>query len=346
MSPARKPAVLQAPDEAHPRLTFDLIGHETALRRAAYAIRNGTPPQAWLITGPPGVGKATLAYRIARYLLRYGATDDGPPDLSVAADDPVSRRIAAQSHPGLMIVRRRADDKGKMPTELKVDEVRRIAPFFGLSAGEGGWRVAIVDTADEMNENAANALLKSLEEPPSRTLLMLLSHAPGRLLPTIRSRCQRLDLRPLDDTTLAKELARRLPDSDADDRAALAHFAGGSLGLALRLAEEGGLDLARQVTTLLQSRNPDVSALIALGDRLFRIEDGLHDFGGFLTRALAERVRQRAQSSTVGTERWVEVWEKLTENYERATGLNLDPRQTVLSSAFMVANAKRRLGAL
>jgi DNA polymerase-3 subunit delta' len=346
MSRARKPAVLEEPEEGHPRETFDLVGHDAALARVAHAVRTGKPPQAWLIAGPPGVGKATLAYRIARYVLRYGATADGPPDLSIPASDPVSRRIAAQSHPCLLVIRRRPDDKGKMPTELKVAEVRRIGPFFGLSAGEGGWRVAIVDTADEMNQNAANAILKNLEEPPPKTLLMLLSHAPGRLLPTVRSRCRRLDLRPLDEVALAAELGRRLPQADDADRAALARFAGGSLGLALRLAEEGGLDLARQADALLQSRNPDVPALIAFGDRLYRVEDGVADFGGFLSRALAERIRVRAAGGGSGAYAWLDLWERLNAVYEQAVELNLDPRQTVLTSAFAVANTKRRSGAI
>jgi DNA polymerase-3 subunit delta' len=344
VSRARKIAVLEEREEGHPRDTFDLVGHEAALKRVAHAIRSGRPPQAWLINGPPGVGKATLAYRVARYLLRYGATPEGPADLLVPTSDPMSRRIAAQSHPCLLVVRRRADDKGKMPTELKVDEVRRIAPFFGMSAGEGGWRVAIVDTADEMNENAANALLKNLEEPPAKSLLMLLSHAPGRLLPTIRSRCQRLDLRPLDEATLAAELKKRLPEAGKADRAALARFAGGSLGLALKLAEEGGLDLARQADALLESRNPDVPALIAFADRLYRIEDGLAEFGGFLSRALAERIRAHAQAGEGRADRWIELWERLNETYARAVEVNLDPRQTVLSSAFAIANVKRKTG--
>jgi DNA polymerase-3 subunit delta' len=345
MSRARKPAVLEEDDDTHPRATFDFVGHDAALQRAAHAIREGRPPQAWLIGGPPGVGKATLAYRIARYLLKYGATAEGPADLSVPANDPVSRRIAARAHPSLLEIRRRPDEKGKMPTELKVDEVRNIAPFFGMSAGEGGWRVAIVDTADEMNEHAANALLKNLEEPPRRSLLLLLSHAPGRLLPTIRSRCRRLDLRPLDEAALAAELARRFPDADPGHRAALARFSAGSLGLALRLAEEG-LDVAQQAEALLDQREPDVPALIAFADRLYRMDEGLADFGGFVSRSLAARIRARAAAGGDRADAWLALWERLNEMFERAVGLNLEVRQTVLSSAFAVAATKRRAGAI
>lgn len=147
--------------QPHPRETYKLSGQGAALARAAHAIRAGRVPSAWLITGPPGVGKATLAYTIARYLLRYGANADGPADLAVAPNDPVSKLMEARAHPGLLVLSRRADDKGKLPTALKVDEVRRLSSFFGLTASAGGWRVAILDTADDMSEEAANALLKN-----------------------------------------------------------------------------------------------------------------------------------------------------------------------------------------
>src|ERR1700742_1461118 len=221
----------------HPRETFALVGQDDALRRAARALRSGRPPSAWLITGAPGVGQATLAYRIARYLLAYGATDAGPEDLSVPADHPATRQVAAQSHPGLLVLKRAVNQKtGKLMTVLSVDEIRRLADFFGMTSGAGGWRVAIIDTADDMNDNAANALLKMLEEPPSNALLLLLSNTPGRLLPTIRSRCQRLDLRPLDDETLQRALANYLPELNGAERASLARLSGGSLGAALTLA--------------------------------------------------------------------------------------------------------------
>ena len=193
---------------AHPRQNTGLIGQDAALTRAARALRGGKPPQGWLISGPPGIGKATLAYRIARYLLAHGATGEGAADLSVPPNDPAAIQVAAGSHPGLLVLKRGENpDTGKLMTVLSVGEIRKLANFFGMTSGAGGWRVAIVDTADEMNDNAANALLKLLEEPPGRAMLLLLSNTPGRLLPTIRSRCQRLELRPLDEQAYLDERA-------------------------------------------------------------------------------------------------------------------------------------------
>jgi DNA polymerase-3 subunit delta' len=329
----------------HPRETYALWGQGQTLARAARALRSGRPPQAWLLAGPPGVGKATLAYRIARYLLRYGATEKGPEDLALPANDPVSRQIEAQAHPGLLVLKRQLNDRGKLKTVLDVDEIRRLGGFFGMTAEAGGWRVAIVDAADEMNDNAANALLKILEEPPPRGLLILISHAPGRLLPTIRSRTQRLDLRPLDDTTMRRALEQLLPDASANERAQLIQLAEGSLGLALQLSSGEGLKLAADAGSLLSARgNPDYVALSALADRIARGTDTLAHFGDFLGQAISRRIRERALQNQ-SDERATTLWEQTAALFERATGLHLDPRQTVLSSARDIAEARRR-GAL
>ncbi|HEY2009877.1 MAG TPA: DNA polymerase III subunit delta' [Rhizomicrobium sp.] len=328
---------------AHPRETFALLGQDVAMARAARALRAGRPPSAWLITGAPGIGKATLAYRIARYLLAYGATDAGPEDLTVPSENPAARQVAAQSHPGLLVLKRAINSKtGKLMTVLSVDEIRRLADFFGLTSGAGGWRVAIVDTADDMNDNAANALLKMLEEPPSNAMLLLLSNTPGRLLPTIRSRCQRLDLRPLDDATLEKALAQYLPDMTTGERASLARLSGGSIGAALTLATGDGGTLAAEADRLIdQAREPDLLALLALGDKLFRIQDGLEQFGDFLVESLSARIRARAASGAAGLERWVLLRERIEQGFGRATGLNLEPRQTILSAARDLARVAR-----
>lgn len=333
------------PGFPHPRESFRLMGQNAALARAARAIRAGRPPQAWLIAGPPGIGKATIAYRIARYLLRYGATGEGPEDLSVPANDPVSIQVTANSHPGLLVLKRGANpDTGRMMTVLGVDVIRRLAGFFGMTSGAGGWRVAIVDTADDMNEAAANALLKALEEPPRHSILMLLANAPGRLLPTIRSRCQRLDLRPLNESDLATALREYLPDAEDRELQALAKLAGGSIGAALALAGAEGLALAQDAERLIDNTaSPDVPALLALADKIARMSDGLEMFGDSLAQALAGRIRARvAGAGALQLQRWTEALEQIGANFARADALHLEPRQTILSSARAISALARR----
>ena len=330
----------------HPRQTARLVGQDRALAIVSRALRSGRPPQAWLICGPPGVGKATLAYRIARYLLGYGATGRGPVDLSVPANDPASVQVAAGSHPGLLVLKRSIDPKtDKLMTVLSVDEVRRLSGFFGMTSGAGGWRVAVVDTADDMNDAAANALLKLLEEPPSCAMLLVLSNTPGRLLPTIRSRCQRLNLRPLGEPDMEAELERLLPEQSAAGRASLARLARGSLGAALTLAGGEGLMLAGEADRLIdQAAQPDVPALFALADKLSRITDGLDMLGAFLTQALAERIRARALGGQAQLNRWIGALEKLTRNFARTEAIHLDPHQTLLTAAREINAASRRAG--
>lgn len=330
---------------AHPRQTFRLVGQDAALSRISRAIRTGRAPQGLLIAGPPGIGKATLAYRIARYLLRYGATDAGPDDLAVAPNDPVAQQITAGSHPGLLVLKRATNPKtGKLMTEISVDAVRQLAGFFGMTSGAGGWRVAIVDTADDMSDQAANALLKALEEPPSRSTLILLSNAPGRLLPTIRSRCQRLDIRPLSDSALVSELAQHLPKMTEGDRKALAKLAGGSLGGALALSDPDTLALARDAERAAGDAGaPDVETLFALADRVGRAADRLPVFGDFLVQAFEQRMRKRAEAhGASGLRRWIATWEQVRANFERADALHLEPRQTIVSSVHAISNAALR----
>jgi DNA polymerase-3 subunit delta' len=332
---------------AHPRETHRLIGQDEALARAARAIRSGKPPQAWLITGPPGIGKATFAYRVARYLLAFGATADGPADLSVPENNAASIQVSSASHPGMLVLKRGLNDAGKLMTVLSVDEIRKLGGFFGMTSGAGGWRVAIVDTADDMNDAAANALLKLLEEPPSRAMLLLIANVPGRLLPTIRSRCQRLNLRPLDEALIESELAKLVPDLKQKDRASIARLSGGSIGLALQLAGGEGVSLAGEADALIEHAvAPDFPALLSFADKLNRMTDGLDNFGAFLSQALMDRIRARALKNPARLDRWIEAWEKLERNFARTSGLHLDPRQTLLSSARTLGDAAQRAGTL
>jgi len=246
----------------HPRETPRLIGQGAAEAAFLDAVGAGRLHHGWLITGPRGVGKATLAWQIARFLLAqppegeagglFGEAPD-PDSLEVAPDHPVARRVAAGSEPGLFLLRRGPNDKGNaLSAQIRVEEVRRLKSFFSLSAAEGGRRVAIVDAADEMNTSAANALLKLLEEPPARSTLLLVAHQPARLLPTIRSRCRELRLKPLAPADLAAALdqAGLAPEGDV---AALSELSGGSVGAAVRLLNLGGARLYADLVDLLAS---------------------------------------------------------------------------------------------
>ncbi|MBC7165163.1 MAG: DNA polymerase III subunit delta' [Roseovarius sp.] len=256
---------LPEPDRAegapHPRETVRLFGQGAAEAEFLDASSAGRLHHGWLLTGAQGIGKATLAWRIARFLLAHQApATDGlsgapplPRSLDVAADHPVARRMLALSEPGLFLLRRGPNDKGdRLAQEIRVGEVRKLANFFALSAADGGRRVVIVDAADELNTQAANALLKMLEEPPARTVMLLVAHQPSRLLPTIRSRCRMLRLAPLG----APDMARALEQAGirpAGDTGALAALAGGSVGAAVRLATLDGLALYGEWVALMGS---------------------------------------------------------------------------------------------
>jgi DNA polymerase-3 subunit delta' len=259
-----------------PRETSALFGHAQAEQTLLASYQSGRVPHAWLIGGEPGIGKATLAYRFARFVLAHSdpAAADVQQATSLAVDPehPVARRIAVQAQGDLLALERVINEQtGKLYTVIRVDDVRRTVPFFGSTAGEGGWRVCIVDTADELQSpQGSNALLKILEEPPPRALLLLVSNAPGRLLPTIRSRCRRLGLRPLDAADVARALAaatgRAENEAEIEEAAAAAD---GSVARALSLLDEDARALRKRVLDLIaQLPDPDPRALHALGDAL------------------------------------------------------------------------------
>jgi DNA polymerase-3 subunit delta' len=230
----------------HPREATALYGHEPAESEILAAIASGKLHSGWLLTGPEGIGKATLAYRMAATLL---AGDPAPTRLGLPPDHPDARLIRSGAHPRLFVLRRGLDDRGNLRSVITVEEARSLRSFFGLSAADGGRRVVLVDSADELNPNAANAILKLLEEPPARATLLLVSHQPARLLPTIRSRCRTLRLHPLAPQDLAQALSSIGLSTDQPE--ALAELARGSVGDAVRLVAEGGLDLYAEITALL-----------------------------------------------------------------------------------------------
>lgn len=255
----------------HPRETPRLFGQDVAEADFLDAFNTGRLHHGWLITGPRGVGKATLAWRIARFLLATPIPqDDGlfgapppPTTLNVAPDHPVARRLLALSDPGLFLLRRsglgssendrtKAFAEGRFSNDIRVHDVRELGKFVHLSAADGGRRVVIVDAADDLNTQAANAILKMLEEPPLRTVLLLVSHQPSGLLPTIRSRCRTLRLTPIGAHQMAEALEQAGVSVEGDP-AALAELSGGSVGAAVRLLNLGGLTLYAELVGLMQS---------------------------------------------------------------------------------------------
>lgn len=337
-----------------PRKNPDLLGHEWAERQFLDAWNAGRLPHAWLITGPRGIGKASFAFRTARFVLAGGAAEAGlfgetaPETLALAADHPVFRRVASGGHADMMTLERGIDPKTeRRRSVIVVDDVRAVGSFLSLTPAEGGWRVVVVDAADELNVNAANALLKTLEEPSDRTLILLVSHAPGRLPATIRSRCCRIALRPLGAETVTALLSRYRPDLEADDAATLTGLAEGSIGRALQLAGEGGLDLYRDLDALLEALpDMDIAAAHGFGDRIARrgaeekFRTATELLGWWVARTIRAGAAEMA-SRQGGLDRWMEVWDKINRLAVQSDALNLDRKQVMLSLFFAVQRAAR-----
>jgi DNA polymerase-3 subunit delta' len=331
-----------------PRAAGELFGHLEAEQTLLDAYRGGRIPHAWLIGGESGIGKATLAYRMARFVLAY--PDPAMPavqkakSLAVPAEHPAARRIAGQAHSDLLVLERVINEKtGKLFTVTRVEDVRRTVPFFGSTAGEGGWRVAIVDPLEDLNRAGENALLKVLEEPPPRALLLLVSHAPGRVLPTIRSRCRTLILRPLATEDLVRAMTAATGEgASADQIRAAAAVANGSVGRALSLLDGEALELRQQVVGLLD-RLPalDPRALHALGEEIAGTEsEPLAAFMDAVNAWLSARLENGPQEGA-RLARVAEVWAAVNSAARDAEAYNLDRKPLVFSVFGQLAEAAR-----
>ncbi len=334
----------------HPRLTPQAFGHDSVEAEFADAFRNERMHHAWLLCGGQGIGKATLAYRLARMVLSG--------DLPEGASGAVDQQVGALSHPGLLVIRRTYDLKAKrFKTSIPVDEVRRLRGFLSHRSGSGSWRVVIVDSADELNINAANALLKSLEEPPARTVFLLISAEPGRLLATLRSRCRRIELAPLSEKDLrrafdqacthAKSAGGMLNDATSWSR--LVELSHGSVRRALALHSGGGLELSEAIAGLV-SRLPDVD-----WPSVHKLADGLQpisakeDFDLFF-ELLSDQIVQGVRSAATGQASagavpqglkvadttqlasWAALWETLSREKADVDALNLDRKTFILET--------------
>jgi DNA polymerase-3 subunit delta' len=340
-----------------PRTNPDLLGHPAAEQALLQAVRGQRLHHGWLITGPAGIGKATLAYRFARFLLA-GAKGD---TLQLDPEHSVFKRVASSGHADLLTVEIGETDEGSKRKVIIVDDVRKIEDKFRRSAAEGGWRIAIIDEADLMNTAAQNALLKILEEPPPGALLLLTASAPGRLLPTIRSRVRQLALQPLGLAELDQLLSRHLPALGADERRQLAQLAEGSIGRALALQEVEGVQLYRELLAILGDlpRLPS-PVLLDYAERVGRKDKEERSPYTVLAPLLADWLASTARLSAagemseklpgegavaanyaakLGLEPTLALWDNVRELFSQADGLNLDRKQTWLTALLTVKEA-------
>jgi DNA polymerase-3 subunit delta' len=312
-----------------------LFGHEDAEEFLAHSYRSGKGHHAVLIEGPEGIGKATLAFRFANHVLSH-------PDPALAPErigdpDPasaVSRQIASGASHNLLHLSRPVDEKtGKVKSTITVDEVRRAGKFFAQTSGTGNWRIVIIDPADDMNRNAANAILKILEEPPKRALFLVLSHAPGKLLPTIRSRCLPLRLSPLGDNALSAALANL--GLNAEPGSALFAQAKGSVSEALKLLNYGGGDIIHAYQQIITAEGPAARrSMHKLADALSGKESDT--IFGFFVSYLGDDIMDRARVAAgegriAAADRLSRLYSDITERLTISQAYNLDRKQTILS---------------
>ena len=315
-----------------------LFGHDEAADMIATAYRAGKLPHALLLAGPQGIGKATLAFHLAYHLLKYPDATQAPDRLAMPdASSSLFRQIAMGAHPAILHLTRPQNDKTKsFKTVLTVDEVRKVNRFLSMTSHDGGYRVVIVDPADDMNTNAANALLKNLEEPPARTVFVLITHSPGALLPTIRSRCQTIRLSPLDPDSLMRVLANveSPPPESAEARNALAGRAGGSARNAIILTQYGGLEIADALDGLLAAPRLDIAAAHKLADVVSGRDQAIQ-FDIFNRRALdllSDAASEAAMASQLERASMLsDTWQDASKAISETETYKLDRKQHVLT---------------
>lgn len=320
--------------------TRELVGHEKAFESIIAALDAGRPPSAIMLHGPRGVGKATFAFTLARALLARTSDED---------ETRVAAQIAAMSHPNLFVLRRARDLSvaDKFFSAIRVEDVRSTRDALQRTRGRAGYRIAVVDSVDDCNVNSANALLKTLEEPPAQTLFIVLSHRPGGLLPTIRSRCQSFALRPLSDELVADIVRSVRPDIEADTLARAVRLAGGRPRRALEtLMLEDGDVLDALVTWLEAPASQPVRAHLAIADSLASSKGAELSFAQDIIRDwMAAQAADAARAGAAARFRLASanaLWDKASALLADADIYNLDRRQTLVSVFDLIRDYTRK----
>lgn len=316
-----------------------IFGHDRAVDQFRTAWESRALHHAWLLAGPRGVGKAHFARTAALRMLAQAA---GPafdrPGLETPEDHPIAKLVAAGSHPDMRWLQRLENPKtGNLARNISVDQVRELGDFLGLTSALSPWRAVVIDTVDELEKSGANALLKMLEEPPPNTVFFLVSHAPGRLLPTIRSRCRRLDFCALASDAMTSILERGLPELSAQERSELVPVAGGSVGRALAFASLELGPLEKSALAILREGDRDNSKRSALAGQLGRkaAADRYSAFLDLLPALVAREARSLAEPQR---ERALDAYDRVRELAAVAPRLSLDPAATVFQLGGILAS--------
>jgi DNA polymerase-3 subunit delta' len=347
----------------HPNETSTVFGHDPIKAKFLKAFNRGRLHHAWMLTGPKGIGKATLAYNIAQFLLTQEPSADQPfgqevpkSKLEIPKGNPVSSRIRAGSEPGLFVLRRPLDEKtAKLKNVITVETVRELRNFFSLSTTGNGYRIVIVDCVDDMNNNAANALLKLLEEPPKKSVLILVTHQPSKILPTIRSRCQKLACAPLSKMDLQSAFEAALPGTPFDKRFATLSL--GSVGRALQLALSEGIETYTKIIDLcVNLPKLDRTKLLTLANSYNRTAEDKFDqlqvlVDIFLARMALSPFNHSSDDHAISGERevflrlcpdqyashqWAKTQLEVSQTARKSIEANLDPSSLILDMGFKI----------
>jgi DNA polymerase III subunit delta' len=315
-----------------------IVGQDRAIEQFASAWEGRKLHHAWLLAGPRGVGKASFAHAAARRVLADAA---GPPSqlpaIQTSDDHPMVKLVEAGSHPDMRRLERLANDKGNLNRNIKVDQIRDLAEFVSLSAAMSPWRVIIVDSADDLERSAANALLKMLEEPPANTIFFLVSHAPGRLLPTIRSRCRLLHFGALDDDAMTSVLNAQSPGLSDAERKRIIAMSFGSAGRALAFAELGLAKLEEAALAILSDGDPTNARRAALAAELGK-KGSADSYAAFLELAPSLIAREARSMRGAALERALEAYAKTRELATVAPRVSLDAAATVFQIGGILAS--------
>jgi len=309
-----------------------LVGHDDAMQQVAAAFAAGRMHHAWMVAGIEGIGKTTLAYHIAQHVLSAGENKLGKIDMNHR----VAKLVSAEAHPDMLVIRRATDDKtGELRNVIVVDDALKIASFLHKTSTHGGWRVVIVDEAHALNRHGQNAILKILEEPPARVLILITVTTPGALLPTIRSRCRVLQLSPLDAAHMKAILLRAAPDIAVEEQDQLIALSRGSIGFALKIIRTETLPLFQELQELLTAKQLDTSRLHKLADQISRKADAenFDVLRTLLTEHLRHNARDSALSDSSCCERTVriELWERIIATFAMAESANLDRKLALIN---------------